>query len=178
MYKLRELKKEDLMEINKWRNDFELINCLGAPFRYINLDVDSRWFECYMQERKNNIRCAIVKAEEENIILGLVSLTGIDWINRTAEFHIMLGNKENRGIGIGYFATSEILRHAFKNINLRRIELGVLENNFNATRLYEKIGFKQEGIKRESTYKNGKYVSMIMMSILKDEFLKEEKKVI
>jgi len=38
MYKLRELRKEDIPKINKWRNDSELINHLGAPFRYINLN--------------------------------------------------------------------------------------------------------------------------------------------
>ena len=94
MYILRELKKDDLSEINKWRNDYELISFLGAPFRYINLEVDNIWFDNYMQNRNNAIRCAIVKVSEEDNILGLVSLTGIDWINRTAEFHIMVGNKE------------------------------------------------------------------------------------
>ena len=40
MYKLRELERKDLIIINSWRNDYELIEQLGAPFRYINLEVD------------------------------------------------------------------------------------------------------------------------------------------
>lgn len=172
MYKLRELKKEDLQRINKWRNDNELINCLGAPFRYINLDVDYRWYDSYIQNRSTNIRCAIVEINNEDDILGLVSLTNIDYINRSAEFHIMIGNKDNRGKGIGYFAATEILKHAFNNVNLNRIELGVLESNLQALKLYEKIGFKREGVMRQSTYKNGEFVNMIMMGILKNEFSK------
>jgi hypothetical protein len=54
MYKLRELRKEDILKINKWRNDSELINHLGAPFRYINLDVDYRWYDNYMQKPKHH----------------------------------------------------------------------------------------------------------------------------
>lgn len=33
-----------------------------------------------------------------------------------------------------------------------------------------KNDFVQEGVKREVNYKNGKYVNMIMMNILKEEF--------
>jgi len=170
MYKLRELRKEDLPKINEWRNDSELINHLGAPFRYINLEVDYKWYDNYMQKRDTTIRCAIVEATGEDNILGLVSLTDINFINQSAVFHIMIGDMENRGKGIGYFATTEILKHAFNNVNLNRIELGVLESNTRALRLYEKIGFKREGVKRQSIYKNGKYVNMIMMAILKESF--------
>ena len=59
--------------------------------------------------------------------------------------------------------------------SLNRIELGVLENNLPAIRLYEKNGFVKEGIKRNSNYKNGKYISMIMMSLLKEEYLDIER---
>ena len=71
---------------------------------------------------------------------------------------------------MGTFAVTAMLKHAFFNLNLRRVELGVLENNAAARHLYEKVGFVQEGVKREANYKNGKYVNMIMMSILKEEF--------
>ena len=81
----------------------------------------------------------------------------------------MIGDTENRGKGIGTFAVNEMIKHAFYNLNLRRIELGVLENNLPAIRLSEKTGFVREGVKRESNYKNGKYVSMIIMAILRED---------
>ena len=48
MYKLRELSRKDLMEINRWRNNPELIKLLGAPFRYIDVQIDERWYENYL----------------------------------------------------------------------------------------------------------------------------------
>lgn len=170
MYKLRELRKEDILEINKWHNDSELINYLGAPFRYINLDVDYRWYDNYMQNRNTTIRCAIVEAMDEDNILGLVSLTNIDFINRSAECHLMIGDTKNRGKGIGYFGNIEILNHAFNNMNLNRIEVRVLESNTRALKGCEKVGYKREGVKVQSIYKNGKFVDIIMMAILKEEF--------
>ena len=169
MYRLRELERRDLKEINKWRNDSELIASLGAPFRYINAEVDEKWFDSYMSNRGSAVRCAIVD-ENKDVILGLVSLVAIDHLNQSAEFHIMIGNKENQGKGIGTYAVKEMLHHAFYNLNLRRIELAVLEDNQRAQKLYEKVGFVREGVKRQAKYKHGKFVNMIIYSLLLDEF--------
>lgn len=169
MFKLRELEKRDIEIINKWRNKGEVIDKLGAPFRYINTDVDYKWFENYMNNRNNTVRCAIVA--EDDVIIGLISLTNIDYLNQNAKLHIMIGESNNQGKGIGTFAVKEMLKHAFMNMNLYRVELQVLESNIIAQKLYEKVGFKKEGVKRSCVYKNGDFVNMHEYSILKSEFL-------
>lgn len=168
MIKLRELEKRDMQIINAWRNDSDLIAYLGAPFRFINPVVDEKWFEAYMSNRNTQVRCVIVNDNDD--VLGLVSLVNIDNLKQSAVFNIMIGDKDNRGKGVGKFATKEMLKHAFLNLNLNRIELAVLTDNQRAIKLYEKIGFVKEGIKRQSNYKNGKFVDMYMYSILKEEF--------
>ncbi len=173
MYKLREIEKKDLPSINQWRNDKGVIDCLGAPFRYINVNVDEAWFEGYMRSRNNCVRCAIVSEECDDII-GLVSLVSIDHLNQSAEFHIMIGNSANQGKGAGTFAVREILKHAFFNLNLQRVELTALEDNQRARHLYEKVGFVQEGVKRAAKYKNGRFVNMIAYAILKSEFIAKQ----
>lgn len=169
MFKLRELERKDISEINVWRNNQELIDTLGAPFRYISPEVDMEWYEDYMRNRGSAVRCAVVE-EGFDKILGLVSLTNIDFINRSAQFHIMIGRKENQNRGMGRFAISEMLRHAFKNMNLERVELTVLETNKRAQHLYERMGFVYEGEQRCSKYKNGDFFNMRMYSILKREY--------
>lgn len=169
MYKLRELERKDLPLINQWRNSPELISLLGAPFRFINLDVDEKWFDNYMMSRSNAIRCALVE-DGEDVILGLVSLVSVDYMNQCAEFHIMIGDENNRGKGMGTFAVNAMLNHAFYNMNLHRVELTVLENNERAKHLYEKVGFVCEGRKRRAKYKNGEFVNMLLYSILREEY--------
>lgn len=169
MYKLRELERKDLPFINKWRNDPELIKYLGAPYRFINLGVDEKWFDSYMSSRNNTVRCAVVD-ENNDEILGLITLASVDYMNQSAELHIMIGNSENRNKGIGTFSVREMLRHAFYDMNLHRVELTVLETNERAIHLYEKVGFVHEGTKRNSKYKNGEFVNMKIYSILKEEF--------
>lgn len=169
MLYLRELERGDLPVINRWRNDPKLIALLGAPFRYINLEVDTKWFETYMGNRESAVRCVIMEDGSDEI-LGLVSLVSIDNINQSAEFHIMIGDTRNQGRGIGTYAVDAMLKHAFDNMNLQRVELFVLEDNERAKHLYEKSGFVYEGRKRKAKYKDGKFVDMLMYSILKSEF--------
>ena len=170
MYKLRELDKKDIEQINNWRKNEKLIWYLEAPYRYINLEIDNRWYENYLNNRNTTIRCAII-VEETDKIIGLITLANINNISRTAELHIMIGEEENCGKGVGSFAIKKMLKHAFFDLNLNRIELEVLTLNERAKKT--KLGFKCEGTKREACFKNGKYVNIDIMSILKDEFLFE-----
>ena len=170
MYKLRELQREDIKEINKWRNDSQLIENLGAPYRYINEEIDMLWYENYLKNRNTTVRLAMI--DTKNKILGLASITDIDYINRKCSVHFMIGDKKNRGKGLGDFAVKQILKHAFLNMNMNRVELNVLEINKIAIGLYQKNGFVIEGIRRNSNYKDGKYINMLFMSILKDEYMK------
>ncbi len=47
----------------------------------------------------------------------------------------------------------------------------MLKNNDIERNIYKKIWFVEEGIKRKCCYKSGKYLNMIFMSILKEEFV-------
>lgn len=169
MYKLRELDRGDLNRINSWRTDKELIDKLGAPFRYINKEVDYEWYEHYKSNRANTIRCSIINNNEK--IIGLVSLIEINRLNQTAEFQIMIAEKSSRSKGAGEYATSEMLKHAFLDMNLNRVELYVLKSNASAMTFYTKLGFIKEGVKRKSVYKNGDFEDLVIMSILKNEFV-------
>lgn len=170
MYKLREIESQDMAIINSWRNNKEIIDQLGATFRYINQDVDDEWFANYMRSRNSVARFTIL---EDDTVIGLVSLTGINQLNQSAEFHIMIGNTEYQGKGVGTFAVNEILNHAFNDLNLHRVELTVLKTNERAFKLYEKAGFKREGTLRKVYYKNGSFVDAYMYSILKEEYSKD-----
>ncbi len=167
MYYLRELQREDIPVVNQWRNDKNLIDCLGAPFRFINPEVDYAWFDSYMKSRTTEVRCAIIS---DDVLVGIVSLVNINHLNQSAEFHIMIGEMENRGKGAGTFATKSMLHHAFYNLNLNRVELTVLETNQKAVNMYERIGFVREGTKRQARYKNGRFFDMYLYSVLRSDY--------
>ena len=167
-YSLRELSRKDISSINKWRNNKELIDNLGAPYRFIDEEIDNAWYDNYLKNRHNTIRCSIV--DKNDSIIGLVSLTDVDCVNKSAVFHIMIGDSNMQNKGIGTFAVKIMLKHAFNNMNLHRVQLEVLSTNERAIAVYEKAGFKKEGELKEVFYKNGSYVNAYIMAVLDSDF--------
>lgn len=174
MFKLRELVKDDMVIINRWRNNPELVQWLCTPFRYINLDVDEAWFDFYMKSRDHEVRCAILR-EEDHALIGCIYLLDIDWINRSANLGIMIGESNNRGQGAGSYALNTILDHAFFNLGLHRVQLEAIEENERAIRLYEHFGFRREGILEDKLFKNGRYVNTVIMAVLSETYVDRRK---
>lgn len=167
MISVREIQFEDLETINKWRNDKEIVDTLCNTFRYINFETERAWFENYMKNRNTNIRLAILDNDE---FVGMVYLLNIDMLNQKADFGIQIGYSEKHSKGIGTEATKIMLNHAFNNLNLNKVYLTVLSKHQKAINLYDRCGFRLDGVLREEIYKNGKFEDLQMMSILKKEF--------
>lgn len=171
VYYLREISRGDISEINKWRNDRQIIEQLGAAFRFINEETDDSWFASYLNVRSNNVRLVTV-CKESNKVVGVVYLTGIDWVSRSAEFSILIGCKDHQGKGAGKISTQAMLCHAFDDLGLNRIYLTVLTGNIRARSLYKSSGFSEEGVIREAVFKDGRHLDLILMSILASDFKK------
>jgi RimJ/RimL family protein N-acetyltransferase len=50
------------------------------------------------------------------------------------------------------------------------VALDVYEDNYRAMRSYEKAGFTLEGRKRKGMFKEGRFIDILQMSILRDEW--------
>ncbi len=101
----------------------------------------------------------------------MASIVNIDAVCRKAEYGgIMIGVPFNRGKGIGKLVTMMLLRHVFYDLNLNRFEGVWLITNRPSIEMGKKCGFKEEGVLRQATYKNGQYHDLLQMSILRMEF--------
>ena len=107
----------------------------------------------------------------KNSIIGECVLMDIDAEYKSCSYRIAIFNKTNFNKGIGYKATKEVLKYAFKNLKLHRIELEVFDYNPRAKAMYEKCGFKEEGIKRDALFINEEFHNIYIMSILSYEFM-------
>lgn len=168
-YLVRELAPADIAELNGWRNQPELIASLVAPFRYVALPVDQAWFDDYMKNRATAVRLAICETRSAQLV-GAAYLTGIDWVSRSGELGVWIGKARHRGKGAGEFACRSVLRHAFRDLNLHRVYLSVVDGNSAAHSLYLKLGFVEEGRARAAAFKMGAYTDLIRMAILSAEF--------
>lgn len=63
-----------------------------------------------------------------------------------------------------------LVRFIFNEMNMNKIKLHVFSFNERAKRVYEKIGFKVEGILRQELFREGRYHDVIVMGLLKSEW--------
>ena len=123
----------------------------------------------YANNAKDALILAIVDKTNDNHI-GNVSLQEIDFINRNAEFAIIIGDQDYWGKGFAREAATLLIGHGFRELNLHRIYCGTSIENIGMQKLAGKIGMKQEGRRRQAILSAGSWVDIIEYGILRDEF--------
>lgn len=166
---LRALELNDLSFLVKWRNDVEITSTLGGNRFFVSNLREESWIRNSENDR-TSVRL-IIEDLETSSPLGLVNLTSISWINRSAEFSIFIGEKQCQGKGAGHSASKLMLEYAFNELNLERVYLYALEDNKRAIELYKKLGFIQEGCLINSVFKNGKYNNLVLMALIRKGWL-------
>ncbi|MCL2740967.1 MAG: GNAT family N-acetyltransferase [Oscillospiraceae bacterium] len=107
----------------------------------------------------------------EDVHIGNVSLQGIDYVSRSAELAIIIGEKDYWGKGYGRKASQYMVDHAFDSLNLRRVHCGTLEDNLGMQRICAALGFSKEGVRRKAEYKGGSYLDVIEYGLLREEWV-------
>ena len=111
----------------------------------------------------NGDNLILVAIDEENIV-GFLSAQKGEYKRIKHTDYIVVGIREKyRGNGIGSKLFSELDIWAIEN-NITRLELSVICSNTIAKHLYEKNGFKVEGIKKNAMIIDGKYVDEFFMA--------------
>ncbi len=105
--------------------------------------------------------------------VGNCGLSDIDRRRRKAQLWIYLG--ESTGRGIGTLAIRHLLRRGFEELEVNRVYLRVLTNNRGAINFYLALGFTQEGVWREDTVQNTRFVDSVWFSMLEREYYKRGK---
>lgn len=120
----------------------------------------------------NELFLAIHTKEGKHI--GNIRIHSINAKHGLAEYGIMIGDKESWGNGYAKEATMSVLSHCFLKLNLRKITLGVVADNVGALKLYDTIGFVQEGTLIDHCFYNGEYKNIVRMAIFQNDWLNEK----
>jgi methionyl-tRNA formyltransferase/RimJ/RimL family protein N-acetyltransferase len=139
-----------------------------TPYKPVHESQHKAWFED-IQNRKDMVIFGI-RLIKDNKLIGSCQLHSIDQVHRSAELQIRIGDTSERGQGYGIEAVRLLLEFAFNDLNLHRVYLHVFNTNRIALNLYEKAGFKKEGVLREAAHINGEYIDMSVMGILREEY--------
>jgi RimJ/RimL family protein N-acetyltransferase len=173
--RFRGVERGDLPTFVRWINDPEVRAGLGIYQPFSQAEEDG-WFERMLTRPPDEHVLAIEardskseEGQESWTLIGGCGFGSIDWHNRAAEFGINIGEKMYWNQGYGTESVRLLVKHGFETLNLHRIFLRVLDTNPRAIRTYEKAGFTHEVRMRQAEFRNGKYIDMLVMSILRDE---------
>jgi RimJ/RimL family protein N-acetyltransferase len=159
---------DDAPRYVRWLND-EQVRQWVTFYLPMPEHAEREWIEA-APARRDEVHFALVLRAGDRHIGGL-GLHQIRWKDRAATFGIFIGEPDCWGQGYGAEATRLLLRYAFATLNLNRVELGVFAFNKRAIRVYEKLGFVREGVRREWAFINGRYTDEVAYSILAREYL-------
>lgn len=122
----------------------------------------------WIKKRLRDPNAIALLAIVEGGIVGMLDTTSDRRrrVQHTVRFGISVADGW-RGRGIGTALVRTLLDWAGKHPQLERVELSVLAGNTRALALYERLGFKQEGRRRNAIkYGTGHYQDDILMALL------------
>lgn len=108
--------------------------------------------------------------EYDNKMIGTCGFTSIDSTNMCGEIGYVISHAY-KNLGLATEALKRVLKFGFEVLGLNRIEGRFISENSASRRVMEKSGMIFEGIKRESLFVKGRFVSMGICSILRKEWM-------
>jgi len=166
---LRAIEESDLKILHKWANDTDLQDLIGPIHFPSSMDFHKLWFEKLKDDQLNQ-RLAIEIPNKG--IIGISSLINIDWRNNHAWHGIMIGSNSVKGKGYGIDAVMATMRYAFDELHLERLDGSIIEYNKVSYNFYcNKLGWKEEGRRKNWFFRRGRYWDDIVVGITKKDYL-------
>ncbi len=166
---LRSPERTDIPIFVRWFNDAELTATLEmrAP---MSVPMEEAWFETMVKSQGiDNYHFTICLRADDRPI-GTCNLFQVDKVNGSAGIGISIGERSLWDQGLGTEAMLALLDFGFGMVRLERLWLDVYDFNERARRSYEKCGFVLEGVQRRAIFKQGRFIDVHLMSILRDEW--------
>lgn len=134
-----------------------------------------QWSEKKHEEIINNPDTEHLIIEDENRNkIGYAIIVGLQSDNKSIELRRVVIGKKNQGYGTEFLNLMK--EYTFEDLKFHKLWLDFFSTNRKVESLYKRNGFKREGKLRDQYFYNNRYITMVVMSILEDEYFEEVKK--
>jgi len=159
--KIRKALPSDIRQIIK------NMKAVAKEKQYIFIEkVTSHTVDEYRQLVKDD-DCLVLVAEADGKTVGHLTLSLYGDVDKARHVRdvSMLIIDDYRGMGIGTQLLEAAIIWARSKRDIKKLVLGVFSNNKQAFKLYQKMGFKLDGVKKQQYFINGKYEDEINMAL-------------
>lgn len=162
---IRKYSDANYVQTVDWLNDIEIKELFGITYN-VTLESHTQWVTA-------NPLTELLALYFADQYVGNISLN-YSPRHKSAYLQIYIGSPDFRGKGLGKKFMHQAMDYAFNIKEQHRIWLHVRETNLAAINLYVKLGFKVEGLERESIWDGRLFINQKVMSILAHEFKKDK----
>jgi|TARA_R100000479_G_scaffold33554_3_gene14196 RimJ/RimL family protein N-acetyltransferase len=165
---LRAVEEDDLSQLQNWANNPEIQNLLGGWHFPTNKNDQKKWFA---DLSVSSLHQRFIIEVANHGMIGTANLVTIDWKNKNAFHGMLLGEKKFRGKGFGVDTVMAIMKFAFEELGLKRLDSTVIEYNEISLNLYcKKCGWKVEGRREKWYFRKNQYWDKILIGITRDAY--------
>jgi RimJ/RimL family protein N-acetyltransferase len=166
---LRAIERADLAALLHWRNRPDFRRNF-REFRELSMAQQERWYEERVLKDPTTHMFAIV-ARASGTLLGACGLCYIDWVNRSADFSIYIGQ------GDAYIddlyapdAAEALLGYAFDELGLHRVWCEIYGFDRAKQQLLPRLGFALDGRHRETHWAEGAWHDSLFYGLLERDY--------
>jgi len=167
---IRPLKTEDAAEsLNLQLNNRDFFEkfSMSRNTDFYTIEAQTNRIKSYIESMQNDQEYYFgIFKNDDHTLIGTINLFQVLRGSLQSAFIGYFLDKSQNGKGYTTEAVQLIVEYAFNELNLHRIEAGVMPHNIASIRVLEKAGFHIEGLAQKSVKINGKWEDHQMLAIL------------
>jgi RimJ/RimL family protein N-acetyltransferase len=161
---LRAFPEDALIAIARWRTDSEVNKHIRRGNKTLAEVRD--WYHGYFSSETNRL----LAVYRDNELVGYCTIERINAIDMNCEVGILTGERQYWRQGIGSAALGELLRIVFGELRLHRVEAVIHADNISSVSCFSRAGFRLDGTLREAKRRDGRFVDLLLYSMLAHEW--------
>lgn len=173
----RDFEERDIDFVHCCKNDEKLNSMIVGEFRPFSYEEAVKWVHGCIGEHETFKFWAVCTNDEEQRIIGWVSISNIDRINRSVCSHgIVIADPAYRN-GLAWIE-SIIFIHTqiFEVMNMNRVYGSCRADHKLSMQLAEAMYKYKEGVAREAIFRDGQFVDVVTYSLLAREYFEHKNK--
>ena len=173
----RDFEERDIDFIYKCKNDEKLNSMIVGDFHPFTYEEATKWVHGCMGEHETYKFWAVCTNDEEQRIIGWVSISDIDLINRSACSHgIVIADPGYRN-GLAWIESILFIHvQIFEVMNMNRVYGSCRADHKLSMQLAEAMYKYKEGVAREAIFHDGQFVDIVTYSLLAREYFEHKNK--
>jgi RimJ/RimL family protein N-acetyltransferase len=160
---LRTVEDGDYPLIHRWMNHPEI-------WRYMDYEMPMSLADVAQDVERSRREGQPYTILVDGRPIGRIGLNQFRSRDRICSLYMYIGEPSFWGLGFARDAVMTLLVYAFDRWDLHQVELWTLADNNRAIDAYARCGFVQEARLRDRSWKGGRWVDHVFMSINRDEF--------